>query len=236
MNEADPRERLREIVARGWIPFAHHPNSGRGTGRPGKILEELLEIDGGNADTPDTGRWEIKFHANKSPITLFHLEGQPRGYQKCMAHTFGKIKDNGERSFRHTLRCGRRSNRNLIVANENGQLTVRNKSNDDVLWVHWTQDHLINAFVTKLRRLVVVEGEKNEQKGKEEEGSVRFNTPHFFWEPRTTQFMKLIEDGIIAVEFDMKIEPGKPLRNHGTKFRINFKELPGLYIHSRGLD
>ena len=72
MTDADLYARLRGVLRRGWIPMPDYSGY-RGTGAPGKILEELLGIDGGNFDTPDAGRWEIKFHSRNALLTLFHL-------------------------------------------------------------------------------------------------------------------------------------------------------------------
>ena len=70
--------RLRDVLKRGWIPLPDEKGYG-GTGGLGLFLEKLLGLSSGNFDVPDSGRWEIKFHSKKALLTMFHLEGKPRG-------------------------------------------------------------------------------------------------------------------------------------------------------------
>lgn len=47
----------------------------------------------------------------------------------------------------------------FYVADEADRVVaVRNDSTSDMAWPYWTHDDLINAFVYKLRRLIVVKG------------------------------------------------------------------------------
>lgn len=71
MPDADLYARRRGVLKRGWIDIPDSPGTG-GTGAAGKLLEELLGINGGNSDTPDAGKWEIKFHSGNALLTLFH--------------------------------------------------------------------------------------------------------------------------------------------------------------------
>ena len=46
---------IRSLIAKGWIQT---PNTRkyRGTGGPGKVLEDELNVDGGNDDLPESNR------------------------------------------------------------------------------------------------------------------------------------------------------------------------------------
>ena len=63
--------RIRAAISRGWINVPEEYGYG-GTGGPGRILEELLDAEGGNLDTPDAGKWEIKYinAPKQTPIQL----------------------------------------------------------------------------------------------------------------------------------------------------------------------
>lgn len=191
-----------------------------GTGAPGLLLEKLLGLDGGNRDTPDGGRWEIKYHSGKALLTLFHLEGKPKGHQKPLIQKYGWIGKSGDLSFRHTLRG--KSDRGFYVVNENNAITVRNKIPAGVNLPSWSHDALVNAFVSKLRRLIVV-------KGRKQKGCVAFNEAVLYREPKHTAFFESIVSGLVAIDFDMKIEKSGSVRNHGTKFRIKGEYLGQLY-------
>lgn len=217
--DADLYARLRGILTRGWITIPDY-HGYRGTGAPGTILEELLGIDGTNRDTPDSGKWEIKFHSQSSLLTLFHLEAQPKGHMHHMVRKFGWLDAKGRTSFRHTIHG--RSDKGFYVMNESNRLTVRNDSVSDMVWPYWTHDSLMNAFAAKFRRLIVV-------KGKKQNGQVKYETAHLYWEPQITLFVEAVEKGIIAVDFDARTNNGRGLRNHGTKFRIQYDNLRHIY-------
>ncbi len=224
MTDADLYARLRGVLRRGWIQLPDYPGY-RGSGAPGKVLEELLGVDGGNSDTPDAGRWEIKYHSRNSLLTLFHKEAQPRNHMHHMVREFGIKDKQGRMSFRHTMHKGH-SNRDLYIANESGRITVRHPHVSDIVWPYWTHDTLINAFASKFRRLIVVKGRKRED-------HIQYNMAHLYWEPKITLFVKAIEQGIVAIDFDARTKNGRGLRNHGTKFRINYEDLRHLYGHRK---
>ena len=188
------------------------------------MLEELLGINGGNLDIPDAGRWEIKFHSGSAPITLFHLEAEPKNHMHMMVRTFGWPDSKGRTSFRHTIWA--RSNLGLYVVNESNRITVRHPREADVVWPYWTHDKLLNAFAAKFRRLIAVKGQRKTINGVKR---VRYNTAHLYWEPQLTSFVEAVERGIVAIDFDARTNNGRGLRNHGTKFRVSADDLHRLY-------
>ena len=210
--------RVREAIARGWIPVPDKRGYG-GTGGAGKVLEKLLGVDGGNLDIPDAGKWEIKFHSS-SLLTLFHLEAKPKGHMHDMVRLFGIPDAKGRISFRHTLKG--RSDKGLYVVNESGRISIRNDANSDVALPYWTHDSLINAFVAKLRRVLVV-------KGKRKKPNIRFDSAWCYQEPKPLHFIESIESGVVAIDFDARTNNGSGLRNHGTKFRVATDDLRRLY-------
>ncbi len=164
--------RVRKILSSGWHNLSDY--SYGGTGAPGNILEELLGVNGQNFDMPDAGKWEIKFHSGSALLTLFHLEAQPKQHMHHMVREFGWQDAKDRISFRHTIRG--RSDRGFYVANEADRITVRNDGVSDMTWPYWTHDDLINAFISKFRRLIVV-------KGIRKNGMVRYDTAYIYREP-----------------------------------------------------
>jgi len=226
ISDADLFKKLNEVLKRGWIKIPNYYGY-RGTGAPGKMLEELLGIDGGNSDTPDSGKWEVKFHSGSSLLTLFHLEGEPRGHMHHMVRQFGWLDNKGRTSFRHTLFQGH-SHLGLYVANESNRITVRHNDVADIVWPYWTHDRLINAFAAKFRRLIVVSGKKKL-------GSVCYEAAHLYREPVISMFVQAVERGIICIDFDARTNNGRGLRNHGTKFRVKYEHLTYLYNETEKL-
>ncbi len=224
LSDNEMFERVRKVLSSGWHDLSDYDYGG--TGAPGKILETLLGVDGENFDIPDAGKWEVKFHSGSALLTLFHLEAQPKGHMHHMIREFGWTNSEGKLSFRHTIRG--RSDRGFYVANEADRVTVRNDSTSDMVWPYWTHDDLINAFVSKLRRVIVVKGVRRM-------GKVRYDTAHIYREPQSRQFIGAIVSGIVAIDFDVRTFNGRGLRNHGTKFRIAYGDLRHLYHYSKRL-
>ena len=152
------------------------PRQGTGTG--GFILEELLGFDPSNKDGPDSGRWEVKFHSGKSPLTLFHKTPEPKDVLRQLLQQYGWKGKSGHLSFRHTI--WGRTPRGFSVAGTGERVEVQH-TDAKFQMPFWTNDTLLNAFGYKLRRLIVVHGSVSRAKGK-----VRFLNAQLHEEPRTT--------------------------------------------------
>ena len=191
------------------------------------LLESLLGLETNNSDTPDMGKWELKYHdaRRQGLMTLFHLEAKPQGYLNTLVPEFGIPRDDGITSFRQTIR-GSKSSTGLIASNIGGSIMVSHPARTDIdadSWPRWTHDDILNAFASKLRRLITVSGEKDGN-------HVKYLKGHAHENPKSSQLISMIVNGTIAIEFDARTQPGKTsLRNHGTKFRIPVKDLGKLY-------
>lgn len=219
--------RLRSVLGRGWIRIPDRPGYG-GTGAPGKVLEEELGINGGNFDTPDAGRWEIKFHSGSAPLTLFHLEAKPQGHMHDMVRAFGWPDDMGRTSFRHTI--WGESPIGLYIVNENNRITVRHPTITVPEWPYWTHDGLMTSFASKLRRLIAVKGQQESIDGFKH---VRYDAAHLYWDPQLASLIDAVTKGMIAIDFDARTNNGSGIRNHGTKFRVAVENLHKLYAQQK---
>lgn len=215
-----------QVVDAGWFEIPKE-RSFNGSGGPGRLLEDLLDIKEKNKDSPDLGDWELKFHGGAALITLFHKDPEPRGIIRVMVHDYGWNDAKGRISFRHTI--SGESDRGFYVVNETDRVVVRNK-NKDAAVPHWTHDTLLNSIGAKLRRLIVVSGEV--KKGPRR---VRYTNAEAYWEFNLTGFCNALEKGIVCIDFDARTQQGQgsALRNHGTKFRVRHKDLKSLYKHSQ---
>lgn len=193
----------------------------RGTGTAGFILEELLGFDPTNKDGPDSGRWEVKFHSGSSPLTLFHKTPEPAGVMRALLNACGWKGQSGRLSFRHTV--WGRTNRGLTVKSENQKLLV-DLGKPELESPFWSHDTIVNAFAYKLRRLIVVHGKVRKAKG-----TVLFETAQLHEDPRTTDFVAAVVEGVVAIDFDLRATDTEALRDHGTKFRIKIDDLQKIY-------
>lgn len=218
--------RLREIVASGWqeMPINARYN---GTGAPGNYLEDRIGLTAGNKDIADIVGWEVKYFNPKTHlITLFHKDPEPRGILRNMVSKYGWMDKQGRMSFRHTI-CGR-SDR-FEVVDDAGNVIVRPLKGNGAVPM-WTHDALLNVAGGKLRRLMLVQGERKAR-------MVRFLRVDCYENLHLTRLINEMVKGTIAIDFDVReSRPGSDaLRNHGTKFRVAPDNVQHLYIKKQRL-
>lgn len=216
----------------------------RGTGAPGTMLEELLNIDPNNRDSPDMAGWEIKFKrsgsSKSSLMTLFHLEPHPKGITWEMVDRYGIPKIDGAKSFRHTLNIrtvSGYSKRGFKPVSVNDAIRIEHVSGSMDSVPYWEHSDVLNAAASKLRRVVIVEGTYNKKTRK-----VMYKAGIKMDKFKSSEFIKIItEEGKVMIEWDARSKgeristDGKwagrirPEKNHGVKFRIKYGDLPSLW-------
>lgn len=195
----------------------------RGTGAPGKILEDELHIQTNNQDLPDAGRWEIKYTSDNSYLTLFHKDPSPREPSVMGELVRACGWDSGGRtSFRHTV--WGKSARGFEVRVESARVSVHNIGHPGIV-PYWDMDDLNNSAVTKLRNLLLVFGDVRKS---DRCRAVTFKVAHMYSGFKFTEFRRGLQEGWIAVDFDARTTNGG-IRNHGTKFRIKTRDVALLY-------
>ena len=140
--------------------------------------------------------------------------------------TYGWKDKHGRLSFRHTIKG--KSDR-FRVDDSGGQIVVRPlKGNGPV--PYWSHEELIGAAGSKLRRLVMVKGERKAEQ-------VRFVRADAYETFHLADFVMEVLRGEIAIDFDAReSRPGSAgLRNHGTKFRIAPSSVCRLYLKKERL-
>ncbi len=214
------------IIKTGEWVFPVDGRQYNGSGAPGRLLEDLLGIKENNADSPDLSDWEIKFHGGTSLLTLFHKTPEPKGIIGVMVQAYGWDDEKGRISFRHTI--SGTTGRGFYIVNEADRIIVRNRDND-AYEPYWTHNTLFNAFASKLRRLIVVEG-----KVLRDPRRVDYQKATAYWEPDIKGFTKAIIDGVFFIDFDARTQggPGTTIRDHGTKFRIKIEDLGKVYANT----
>jgi hypothetical protein len=208
-----------------------------GTGGPGKLLEFLLGINGGNADHGDFKGIEIKYKSHNNEkrrnkgkasscmITLLHkdpVEGSAGITPLVKRH--GRIDKKGRLSLRHTIS----GSTDFTITYDSEKIVVTNKTSG--LTVHWDRNEITNSMSRKLDRIVVVSGRirKVYVSGQlNPDRYVTFDYAAYYTGFKISDFIQNIMEGIILMEFDaVEKDPGSDrLRGHGTKFRMHLKNL-----------
>lgn len=189
------------------------------------FLEDLLGLTAGSMDIPDAVGWEMKWFSDRtSLITLFHKEanGPPKAMRK-MVRDYGWLDSKGRLSFRHTVRG--ESQLFKVKADDSTRRIVVSPRKRGGTAPYWSYDELVAAAGAKLRRLVLVKGER---KGR----SVRFLYAEAYETFHLADFVQEVLRGAIAIDFDCReAKPGSAgLRNHGTKFRVSPLAICRLYL------
>lgn len=215
---------IRDIIRMDMIDI---PPQFRGTGAPGDTLEFLLNVKRNNYDSPDLKDWEVKFHGGKSLLTLLHKDPQPTGILEKIVDNYGWKNKEGEISFRHTIRG--KSKRGFVVNNIGNKITATN-INDKTIVPYWEHNVILNTLAAKLRRLILVHGTVSPDKRK-----VTYKSATAYWDLKLMEICNHIKEGIIFLDFDARTTKGRgtSLRNHGTKFRINIKNINLIYENSQ---
>lgn len=221
--------RLREIIQKGWLEMpADSPRyKSTDTGAPGNFLEDLIGLKAGNKDIADITGWEVKYYTPKTAlITLFHKDPQPSTVVRSFVKRFGLTDVLGRKSLRHTIRG---KSEKFKIADDAGNIIIRPAKGNGVVAI-WAHDIILNAAAHKLRRLMLVRGERKGQQ-------VRYHRVDCFENLHVSLFIAEIINGTIAIEFNAREKtPGsETLRNHGTKFRIAPDHVCRLYFNKERL-
>jgi hypothetical protein len=242
------------IADMGWVDSAR----GRNDGAVGNTLEDLLGIEENNLPIPNATEWELKAQrlGSSSNITLGHMEPSPRGLRLVPSlllpqygwphQQAGTRYSAGEKSFRLSLSCARktdrgfsyeidRAERKVVVNFDPSAVDPRHKgwlaSLDDRGSLsplptdpYWGFDDLAAKLRDKLHNCFLVEAERRRAGGKEQFLYRRATKLEGFSFDR---FLDVAESGGVIIDFDARTG-----HNHGTKFRVPATSLPRLYDHS----
>ena len=217
-------EAISELTRSGWRTL---PDGYGGTGGPGVYLEHQLGFDPKGADRPDALGWELKWYTERTNlITLFHKtpDNSPE-IIRYMVRKYGQRNKAGLLSFRHTIDPASRSEAQKFMPHyDSGLLSVRPRKGNGLI-PRWSEQSLLAAAGAKLRRLLLVKGER---KGSE----IRFVQADAFQEFSLTDFIAEVLRGTILIDFDAREQkPGSiGMRDHGTKFRIPPVQVCRLYM------
>jgi hypothetical protein len=98
----------------------------------------------------------------------------------------------------------------------------------------WSVFTIVGKFITKLERLLVVFADSriNEKINREE---FHYNEAFILDKPDPDKFLDAFDEGQIAIDVRMHLRPNGVVRNHGTGFRIDERNIRNLYKNKRQL-
>ena len=226
MNLKEIQKRLEGLKERGYIKT--HRKGPTGIGH---TLEQELQLDENNLAIPDLGgRVELKANRKKSGsmVTLFTFNRSVwQVPQKEVIEIYGYIDEKSRKSLYSTVFHGTTNPQGLEIQIDRENHKVHLCHKDKILGT-WSVFTIVGKFVTKLERLMVVFADNriNEETGKEE---FHFNEAYLLDKPEPDNFLHAFEKGLIAIDVRMHLKPTGSVRNHGTGFRIDERNIPSLY-------
>jgi len=218
--------KLQELKDRGFIET--HRKGPTGIGH---TLEQELQLAETNLAIPDIGgRIELKANRKKSGsmVTLFTFNRSVwQVPQKEVIETFGYTDEKGRQALYSTVFHNNPNPQNLKIKIDRTAHKVHLCHKETILGT-WSIFTIVGKFVTKLERLMVVfaDARINEESGKEE---FHFNEAYLLDKPEPDNFLNAFEKGLIAIDVRMYLKPTGAVRNHGTGFRIDERNIPKLY-------
>lgn len=244
--------KFKEITAMGWVENYRRGNDGA----VGNVLEDLLGIPENNLAIPNAAEWELKSQraTTSSLTTLCHVEPSPRaaslvsnmllplyGWEHRKAGQAGFSAE--EKSFSSTtnavsftdrgfkLNVNRKEQRVEFIF-DSSKCDERHKE-----WLksvkkriglgafptipYWGFNDLYTKAGTKLLNCFYVLADVKRESGKE---YFHYNKVLMLKNVNMDNFIDAIEAGCLYVDFDARTG-----HNHGTKFRIGFKDIPKVY-------
>lgn len=218
MKLSEFKSKLKAIEKQGFIKSKRKSNTGIGY-----TLETLLGIHENNIKLPDLGKIELK-SKRKNVSTLVTMFTFNSGVWKIsQADTLKKYgyKDSKKRT---ALKCFVRVKPNaqgLYLKATKTALQMYHK--DKTLIAEWDATKLLQYFNAKLPKLILVLANTRRDENDREE--FHYNEAYLLKNPSKTGLLKLIEKDFVVVDLRMHIEKGKAVRNRGTAFRVEEKNL-----------
>lgn len=233
MRLAEIQRRLNQLKEKGFIPSLR-----RGPTGIGYTLEKELGLRESNVAIPDIGgRVELKTSRRNasSLITLFTFnKGVWQISQKRVIESYGYYDENGRRALYATVWQGQENSLGLSISLDetNNRVNLTHRSSNAPIAV-WNVYMLVGKFTSKFARLIFVLADSRIAKNNREE--FHFNEAYLLEEPTPESFIKAFRSLEIGIDIRMHLRPDDSVRNHGTGFRIQEKDMLMLFGKRRRL-
>lgn len=218
MKLSEFKTRLKDIKNQGFIKSKRKSNTGIGY-----TLETLLGIKENNIKLPDLGEIELK-SKRKNVSTFVTMFTFNSGVWKVPQSVVLKKYGYKDKQKRQALKCFVRVRKNaqglyLKVTKNSLQMYHTDKT----LLAEWDATTLLRYFSEKLPKLIlVIANTRRDENGKEE---FHYTEAYLLRKPSKTGLLKLIEKDFVVVDLRMHLKTSGAVRNRGTAFRAEEKNL-----------
>lgn len=229
MSEIDFRNALKKINSKGFIKSLRSGDTGIGF-----TLETELEIVENNLQIHDLS-WKgepIELKAQRktatSNITLFTKEGIKGDYgDVSLLKKYGYSDVEGKTALRITLTTKDFNPQGFKLVIDKTKKTVNLIHKTDGLIWYYTIQSIMEKLGKKLSSNLLLVFADSKKEGVSE--YFHFNEAYFLSKLSDNNFIKLLDEGKLVVEFRMFLRDNGTARNHGTGFRLNERYLKDLY-------
>lgn len=227
--EIDVKVELKKIFSMGWIKSLRSNNTGIGY-----TLESLLGIPENNwedADLQFQGKYfELKSQRETcaSLITLFTKEPIKGALQDVdMMRKYGYIDSSGRQALKVTLSTKTYvpQGLKLEVDEINKRINIIHQ-NDGILW-YYELDNLMEKLKQKLAANLILVSADSKKEGKNE--YFHYKMAYIMDGLSEDNFLDLIKNGNIVIDFRMHIKDNGTSRNHGTAIRTMESYITSLF-------
>ena len=221
------RQLLQELNGAGFVKSKRKGPTGIG-----HTLEEWLGVSENNLPIPDIGgRVEIKATRSSANnlITLFTFNKaawkQP---QADIIRRLGYVDDKRSRPVLYSTVLASTPNTQglqVFLSEDANTISVVHTETGEVL-ASWDLFHMVGKFMTKFERLLLVHADSRKD-GQTEK--FHYKAASLLTEPSSQTFRNGFLSGKVFIDIRMHLPPDKPVRNHGTGFRVHEHDLPSLF-------
>ena len=204
-------DKLSEIHQRGYIVSERKGDTG-----VGHTLEVLLGVDENNLQAPDLGDIEVKGRriGTNSLATIFTYNAW-KIHPKELIATYGYKNGKGRSALKSTVKS-QPNKRGFYVKVEQGAVRVYHE--DGNIAAEWQSDDLLGIMKDKIPNVLLGYADhRRNSDGKEE---FWYKEAYLLTVLNLDNFLELIKDGTIAIDFRIHIKEDGGVRDRGTAFRF----------------
>lgn len=230
MRLPELKSRLLTIRDEGFVQTRRKGPTGVGF-----TLESLLGLTENNLPIPDIrGRVEVKATRSNTNnlITLFTFNRSVWAHkQKEIVSRWGSYDTERERQSLYTTVSAQEPNRlglQLSVSADATSLSLSHAPSSSLL-ATWDMYYIVGKFVSKFSHMLFVHADAQIVDGDEE---FHYTQAQLLSEPSSLTFRDSFASGIVTIDVRMHLKPNGQVRNHGTGFRVQEHNLPGLFEKS----
>ena len=217
---------LRTLKDKGYIPSIRKGPTGIG-----HTLEQELNLTENNLSIPDIGgRVELKTtrRQSNSMVTLFTFNRAVWQLpQKEIIEKYGYSDGANRKSLYSSVFYQQPNPQNILLEIDKTDQKIHLYHNSGILLATWSIYNIVGKFISKLERLLVVFADNriNKEINREE---FLFTDAYLLETPSPEQFIDAFEKSLIAINIRMHLKGSGSVRNHGTGFRIQEKDITDL--------